>query len=59
MLDILIFAALSFIGVGVGMGAFILNEVIQELRELKFMLDNEVVQELKVIRFMPEKNHDH
>ena len=39
MTEIFLCLVLAFIGVGVGIGAFILNEVILELRELRAMLE--------------------
>lgn len=39
MMDIFYIVALAFIGVGLGIAAFILNEVVIELREMKQMLE--------------------
>ena len=39
MMEIFYLVTLAFIGVGLGIGAFILNEVVIELRELKLMLE--------------------
>jgi len=37
--EILLLVLLCFVGVGVAMRAFILNEVVQDLREIKYMLE--------------------
>ena len=39
MMDIVYIVVLALLGVGLGIGAFILNEVVIELRELKLMLE--------------------
>lgn len=39
MINVVLCIVLAFIGVGVAIGAFILNEVIQELREIKYILE--------------------
>ena len=39
MMDIVYIVVLALLGVGLGIGAFILNEVVIELREMKQMLE--------------------
>ncbi|WP_406018831.1 hypothetical protein [Succinivibrio sp.] len=39
MINVVLCIVLAFIGVSVAIGAFILNEVIQELREIKYILE--------------------
>lgn len=39
MMDIVYIVVLALLGVGLGIGAFILNEVVIELREMKQILE--------------------
>jgi hypothetical protein len=38
-LEIMLLVVLAFVGVGVFMEAYILNEMIQDIKEIKYMLE--------------------